>query len=366
MNSASLEPRPRHCFWLFCALILALPGCRDKPLRDAVERPVLFTEITDPGSTSYGRFAGSIQPQYEVALGFRVAGRLITRHAETGAQVRKGDLLATLEPGDQQHRLSARQAELSKALSSWQQVRDEHIRYLQLYERGVGSQARLDQLASDLHGQSAFLDQARAAVQQARDHVAYTRLSAEFDGLVTGWQAEVGQVMATGQAVVSLARPDSREAVVDLPLGVLASLSDDRQIRVISQLDEQVFVTAHVRQLAPQIDVGTRTQRVRLALQNSPDSFRLGSTITVEISGHAATFHELPNSAVLERDGKAQVWVIDPSTSTLSPRAVQVLARNGVRVQLSGELHEGEKVVIAGVNGLQTGQKIRLQREVGL
>ncbi|EPN55434.1 RND family efflux transporter MFP subunit, partial [Pseudomonas syringae pv. actinidiae ICMP 19096] len=72
----------------------------------------------------------------------------------------------------------------------------------------------------------------------------------------------------TGQAVVSLARPESREAVVDLPVGLLASLDDSRQIRVISQLDEQVSVIASVRQLAPQIDAGTRTQRVRLALQH--------------------------------------------------------------------------------------------------
>ncbi|MCF5602727.1 efflux RND transporter periplasmic adaptor subunit, partial [Pseudomonas syringae] len=108
------------------------------------------------------------------------------------------------------------------------------------------------------------------------------------------------------------------------------------------------------------------TQRVRLALQHTPDSFRLGSTVSVDISGDATVFHELPGSAVLEQDGKAQVWVIDPSTSTLSPRAVQVMARNGSTVQLSGELRAGEKVVIAGVNGMQVGQKVRMQREVSL
>ncbi|EPN74815.1 RND family efflux transporter MFP subunit, partial [Pseudomonas syringae pv. actinidiae ICMP 19101] len=73
-----------------------------------------------------------------------------------------------------------------------------------------------NQLNSDLRSQDALLNQANAAVQQAGDHLAYTRLTAEFDGLVTQWQTEVGQVMATGQAVVSLARPESREAVVDL------------------------------------------------------------------------------------------------------------------------------------------------------
>ncbi|WP_439851791.1 efflux RND transporter periplasmic adaptor subunit [Pseudomonas syringae] len=366
MSPPSGNPRPGRALWLFCTLIVVLPGCRDKPVRPVVERPVLYTEIVNQRSASSGRFAGTIQPQYEVALGFRVAGRITTRHAEIGQLVRKGDLLATLDSADQQHQLRARQAEFSKAQASWQQARDEHVRYDQLYERGIGSRARVDQLNSDLHAQDAIRQQTGVAVQQASDHVSYTRLTAEFDGLVTGWHAEVGQVIAAGQSVVSLARPESREAVVDLPMGLLAAQNNGRQITVISQLDEHVSVLAQVRQLAPQIDAGTRTQRVRLALQHTPDSFRLGSTVSVDISGDATVFHELPGSAVLEQDGKAQVWVIDPSTSTLSPRAVQVMARNGSTVQLGGELRAGEKVVIAGVNGMQAGQKVRMQREVSL
>ncbi|KPY00608.1 RND family efflux transporter MFP subunit [Pseudomonas savastanoi pv. nerii] len=126
---------------------------------------MLFTEIADQRSASYARFAGVIQPQYEVALGFRVAGRLATRHAEVGDRVRKGDLLATLEPGDQQHRLRARQAELGRARSAWQQARDEQTRYQQLYERGIGSRARLDQLNSEVRTQDALRSQASIALQ---------------------------------------------------------------------------------------------------------------------------------------------------------------------------------------------------------
>ncbi|MCD5995499.1 efflux RND transporter periplasmic adaptor subunit [Pseudomonas sp. CDFA 602] len=366
MSCRGIPSNTINAYWLIGALLIALPGCRDKPLRESVGRPVLFTEIVDQHSTSYGRFAGSIQPRYEVALGFRVAGRMATRHAQIGNRVHKGELLATLEPSDQQHQLRARQAQLSKAQASWLQARDEQQRYQQLFERGVGSRARLDQLGNDMHTQEAIRDQARNAVQQANDHVSYTRLLAEFDGLVTDWHAEVGQVMATGQPVVSLARPDSREAVVDLPVDRVTSLSGVLHIRVISQLNDQVSVGGSIRQLSPQIDASTRTQRVRLALQNTPDSFRLGSTVTVEISGARPEFRTLPKSAVLERDGQTHVWVIDPLTSTLHSRAVRVLARAESHVHVSGDLQEGDKVVIAGVNAVQAGQKIRMQREVGL
>ncbi|MGQ3822988.1 efflux RND transporter periplasmic adaptor subunit [Pseudomonas alliivorans] len=366
MSVHSRQPRILTFSWLACAALIALSGCRDKPVREAIERPVLFTEIVEPHQALHGRFAGSIQPQYEVPLGFRVAGRIATRQAEVGKAVRKGDLLATLEPSEQQNQLHARQAELSKAHASWQQVRDEQLRYQQLFERGVGSRARLDQLSSDLRNQDALQQRADIALQQARDHLSYTRLLAEFDGLVTDWRAEVGQVMAAGEPVVSLARPESREAVVDLPVGLVASLTDHAQFRVSSPLNAQLSVTAQIRQLSPQIDATTRTQRVRLTLNHTPDLFRIGSTVSVEISGSAPTSHRLPGSAVVQREGNAQVWVIDTRTSTLSPRVIQVLARNGSTVQVEGELQVGDKVVTAGVNTMQPGQKIRMQREVGL
>ncbi|MEE5071317.1 efflux RND transporter periplasmic adaptor subunit [Pseudomonas alliivorans] len=366
MSVHSRQPRILTFSWLACAALIALSGCRDKPVREAIERPVLFTEIVEPHQALHGRFAGSIQPQYEVPLGFRVAGRIATRQAEVGKAVRKGDLLATLEPSEQQNQLHARQAELSKAHASWQQVRDEQLRYQQLFERGVGSRARLDQLSSDLRNQDALQQRADIALQQARDHLSYTRLLAEFDGLVTDWRAEVGQVMAAGEPVVSLARPESREAVVDLPVGLVASLTDHAQIRVSSPLNPQVSVTAQIRQLSPQIDATTRTQRARLTLNHTPDLFRIGSTVSVEISGSAPTSHRLPGSAVVQREGNAQVWVIDTRTSTLSPRVIQVLTRNGSTVQVEGELQVGDKVVTAGVNTMQPGQKIRMQREVGL
>ncbi|MDG6401306.1 efflux RND transporter periplasmic adaptor subunit [Pseudomonas quasicaspiana] len=352
--------------WLFCIIFMMVAGCRDKPVREVVERPVLFIEMVDAQQHVHGRFAGSIQPRYEVELGFRVAGRIATRQVEIGDRVRRGDLLATLEPSGQQNQLRARQAELNKAQATWQQLSAERQRYQQLIEQGVGAQARLDQMSGDLQTQDAMLSQARNALQQATDHLSYTRLLAEFDGVVTDWHGEVGQVVATGHPVVSLARPESREAVVDLPLDLVATLNQSIRIQVISQLNPQAFVAARVRQLSPQIDPMTRTQRVRLTLDAVPDSFRLGSTVSIEISSVADSFRELPGSAVLEREGQARVWVIDPQSATLSSRDVTILARHGASVRVEGELRDGDKVVIAGVNGLRAGQRVRMDREVSL
>ena len=79
------------------------------------------------------------------------------------------------------------------------------------------SQAALDQAVAKRDTARARVDQAAASLQKARDQMGYTELKAEFDGVVTQRLAEVGQVLSAGQGVVTVARPDVREAVVDVP-----------------------------------------------------------------------------------------------------------------------------------------------------
>ena len=80
-----------------------------------------------------------------------------------------------------------------------------------------------------------------------------------------------------------------------------------------------MHATGSVREIAPQADSSTRTLRVRITLADPPESFRLGTTINAAINAGFPGI-ELPVSALLERDGKTMVWVVDPATSTVSTR----------------------------------------------
>ena len=88
-----------------------------------------------------------------------------------------------------------------------------------------------------------------------------TALRSDHAAVITAWQAEAGQTVTAGQAVVTLARPDVKEAVIDLPISLAEQLDKGLTFTVASQLDPTINTTATLRELEPQADPTTRTRR---------------------------------------------------------------------------------------------------------
>ena len=97
----------------------------------------------------------------------------------------------------------------------------------------------------------ASVAQARANLIKAKEQLRYTDLRSEFDGVVTAVQAELGQVVQPGQTVMSVARPDVREAVVDLPDSIGRTLNVGTAFGVTLQVDTSVRVCGTIRRSPP-------------------------------------------------------------------------------------------------------------------
>ena len=343
---------------------LLLSACGGEEEKPEPVRPVLSVVVEPQVQAQLGRFAGNIQARYESTLGFRVSGRIARRWLDVGAQVNPGDTLATLDPTDQQNQLRAAEGDLARVQAQWINAQANARRQQQLYDRGVGAQAALDVAQTDLKTTGASLEQARASVSQARDQLDYSTLRSDHAAVVTAWQAEAGQTVSAGQAVVTLARPDVKEAVIDLPISLAEQLDKGLVFTVASQLEPDINTTATLRELEPQADAATRTRRARLTLASTPAAFHLGTAVSVTLSSAVAPRSELPLTALLERDGKTQVWVVDPQQKTVATRDVTLLERTPGRIVLASGVQPGERVVTAGVNSLKPGQKVTFDEEV--
>jgi RND family efflux transporter MFP subunit len=341
-------------------LLGALSACsKEEPAPDPV-RPVLWVEANAISEESLGRFAGNIEARFESTLGFRVGGRIAQRHVDVGSEVQKGQLLATLDPTDQQNNVRAAQGDLARIEAQWINAQANARRQQELFDRGVGAQAQLDIAQTDLKTTNSSREQARSALSQAQDQLGYSELRTDHAAVVTRWQAEAGQVVTAGQEVVTLARPDVKEAVIDLPGSLADQLPVGVEFKVASQLDPQIATTATLREIEPQAERTTRTRRARLTLTDTPESFRLGTAISVTLSSAIAARTELPINALQEVDGKTQIWVIDQQNQTVNPREVQVVSRTGDTFVLSNGVKPGERIVSAGVNSLKPGQKVKV------
>ena len=166
-------------------------------------------------------------------------------------------------------------------------------------------------------------------------------------------------MVSAGQTVVTVASPDPRDAVFDIPEEFTDCFPVGNHLAISLLADPAVTATGVVREIAPQSDPATRTHRVRLTLDNPDASFRLGTTVRASLTNTAPSAIKLPETALLDDDSKPTVWVIGPNDK-LVRQPVQLAARkDGVAAVASG-LNAGERVLISGVHSVAEGQIVRV------
>lgn len=354
----------RYPVALAALALLVLGGCHEEAAEAPPPiRPVLYTVAKVVGTERFGPFAGTVEPRYQSQLGFRIGGRVVARDVTVGDVVRKGQRLAALDPVVTRSALTRAEADVADATAQSENAAATEARVRRLFEGGNVTQAQLDTATANRDTTQARLAQMRASLQKARDQIGYTELTADFDGVVTERRAEVGQDVTAGQTVVTVARPEVREAVVDIPEDLLGAMPRDERFTVALQSAPEVTATGTVREVAPFADASTRTRRIRMTLQDPPAAFRLGATITVDLTRKVAPHVVLPETAILSAEGRDAVWIVDAAGTRVARRPVEVAGRRHGFAALTAGVEPGERVVVAGTHSLGEGQTVRLADE---
>ncbi len=344
------------------ALALVLTGCKQETKGEEPVRPVLSHVLkpTAPGNT---QAVGTVQPRYETNLGFRVLGRLIARPVNVGDLVAEGQTIAAIDPTVLELAVQSAKADLSKAQAVLENASASEERKRILIKTDATTKQTLDDAEQMRAGAQASTARAQANLTKAIEQLGYAQVKADFAGVVTAVGAEVGQVVSPGQRVVTVARPEIREAVVDIGEDFPVPLKIDLPFAVSLQLRPALQVQGQIREIAPQADSVTRMRRVRISLTDPPESFRLGSTVTARPNNSENSVLRVPTSAVLTRDSQNFVWVVDPLTGTVSLHKVD-LAEDEGGLRVTGGLPEGARIVTAGIHSLKPGQQVRFEQDL--
>ncbi|MDX8462321.1 efflux RND transporter periplasmic adaptor subunit [Mesorhizobium humile] len=348
---------PRIVPLLILAALAACSRSEEKP--PEIIRPVLSMVIQPKTVETFG-FAGSVEPQYSADLAFRLLGRVVSRDVKVGDLVTKGTTIAALDPTALELAVQASKADLSNAQAQFTNAAASEDRQRQLLASANTSQATFDAAKQARQAAEAGVERANAALAKSQEQLGYARLFSDFDGVVTATGAEVGQTVSAGQTVVTVARTDPREAVVDIPDQLIGDLTVGMPFEIVLQSVPAIKTDARLREIAPQSEGTTRTRRVKLTLVDPPTAFRLGSTITATRMTKVNPTIELPMSALLEKDGSQKVWIVDPQSSSVSTREIKVASKGGGSFTVAEGLEAGMRVVTAGVHSLAEGQKVKV------
>jgi membrane fusion protein, multidrug efflux system len=344
---------------LGAALALSLlAGCsKPAPAEDPVRAVKLLT-LADTPAEAVTEFSGEIRPRVETRLSFRVAGKITARPVGVGDRVRRGQVLAEVDPQDYRLAVSAvTQRDLAQA---------DLAHFAALKSQGFISGAELERREATLKAAQAAVDQAQTGVNTQTNQASYTRLIATENGVVVGVDAEPGQVVAAGTPVLRVAQDGPRDAVFVAPEQLVGDIRMGSAVQVRQWAGGEP-VQGRVREVAAAADPVTRTFAVRVALAPSV-TWPLGATVVVKpqaVQMGGTPVLRIPSSALLQASGQSKVWLFDPATQTVQATPVEVAGADGNWVVLAGGLRPGQQIVSAGVHVLQPGQKVTVYQAPG-
>jgi RND family efflux transporter MFP subunit len=347
------------------ALLVALvAACAKQAPPPPAPRSVIAQVVGATPAQSANVYSGEVRARYENDLAFRVGGKVVARYVDVGAPVKKGQPLARLDPQDAQLNVESARSALAAAQADHELAKAEVERYRDLFDKKFVSKAVLDARETTFNTTRARLEQARAQAMVAANQSSYTTLAAEADGVITAVNLEAGQVVSPGQAVLRFARPDEKEVVISVPESRLGELRDAKRILVAVLAAPDKPAAGRIREIAPNADAATRTFAVKVSIVDPDPAIRLGMTANVALGeGRADDLILLPLSALTQTDGRPAVWVVDPQTSKVNLRPIEVGAYREDGATVTAGLKHGEVVVTAGVHKLLAGETVRVVSE---
>jgi len=340
--------------WLSACGEPATPAPQIRPVRVmTVEHRVVSEPVV---------LMGQIRAQDEISLAFRIDGKLVERNVSVGEKISSRQLVARLEPQNEQNALRSADADVQAARAALSQAEKVEARQRELLARGNTTRALYDQSLQQLQTAQAQVDSAQARFETAQKRVSDTELYAEVMGTVTGKGAEPGEIVRAAQMIVRIAREDRLDAVFDVPaqLMQLKGVPRDPVVEIALPDNPNIRTVGRVREIPPQPDPATRTFAVKVGLIDPPKEIHLGATVTGGISLSSPPVMSVPATALIDANGKPSVWVVDPRESTVALRPVQIVRYDPAVVIVSDGLRDGEVVVTAGVHVLHPGQKVKL------
>jgi RND family efflux transporter MFP subunit len=380
-----------HALAVFMAALLAVSGVAcGKDTTSAARtkaqepRPVRVVAAAVGPLPRTVTVTGTLAADEEVVAGFKVAGRVSEIAVDLGSPVRKGQLLARLDPTDFRLRVDQAEAALRQvraglglprdgsaesvdpektalvreARAVLEEARLNRDRTAQLWEKNYIARSEADASVSrllvaesryqaaleEVRNRQELLAERSSGLALARQQLSDAVLSAPIDGAVRERRASVGEYLAAGAPVFGLVRNHPLRLRVAVPEREAASVRVGQAVRVLLEGDSTVH-SGRVARLSPSIQEQNRTLNVEAEVANRDGRLRPGSFARAEIVVDAdRTAVMVPAGAVVTFAGLEKVFAVKDGKAV--EQRVRTGRRSGDRVEILEGVAEGEPVVV--------------------
>jgi RND family efflux transporter MFP subunit len=375
-DSASMPAGGSRRGWLIAGIAIVVLAAAGFALRS---RPALVETAAvavtgGAGTAGEGITAnGYVVARTKASVAAKLAGQLEYLGVNEGTRVRRGEVLARIESGDQQAALAQAQAARAQAQANLDQGRHDLERAQRLAAEQVLSAADLENARTRVDVLDAQLGQARAQVQLAEVGLENTRVRAPFDGTVLRKDAEVGEIVAPASAggsltrtsIVTMADLATLEVEVDVNEAYIAQIRNGQTARITLDAYPDTSFAGRVRQVVPTADRQKATVLVKVSILDRDPRIlpEMGAKVVFLREADPALVAPrrvlVPEAAIVRADGATSVWVLENERVAARPVLLGVV--HGTDLEVRDGLTGSERVVLRPPAGLKPGARVRVQ-----
>ena len=373
----SMETSQRSCEFMkklilaICGMLLVMlsASCEKKDTEKVeVIRPVRTMRIDSPSAIRNRTFSGTLKSSVEPKLSFRVEGTIDTLPVKIGMKVKKGELIARIDPTDYELEVKQTLAQLAKAKAQYNKARDDYERNKQLYEIGNISSSELEHSLASFRTGKAEVEATEKALQLARQRLAYCTLRAPLSGFIASVPVEVHQTVKSGEIIATLAVGGKMEMEIGMPEMLINQVKAGSDASIVFDAVPGEKFAAVISEVGVELTEST-TYPVKLQLLQEDSRLRSGMVGEARLgftAGNGEEFVTVPAVAVISSsDGRKSVWKYRPDADknnmgTVTRQDIEVggLTSSGIIVQQG--IQAGDIIVIRGVHRLSDGMRVRL------
>lgn len=340
----------RNCIALcmLSMLLLFETSCGSSGMeKNEISNVKLFTvRRADMASAQY--FPGRVMASEEVNMAFKVNGTLLQVYVNDGSKIRKGQLLAEIDPRDYQVQKDAAEAE-------YMSIKSEAERVMALYADSVST--------ADAYDKARFgLKQVTAKYENAVNQLADTKIYAPFDGFVQRRLLDPPTVIAAGMPVMTIISDGNLEIEINIPASTYLRHSDIVSFSTSFDFIPERNVNLGLKSIAHQANAN-QLYTVKLAVPEGLTSLPspgMNAMVNIEFKDEGYMKTLIPSSALIYKNGESFVWIYDEKKGIIVQRAVSVerLDTEGNAIVTQG-IFVGERIVCLGVHKLINGQRVK-------
>jgi len=337
----------------------------DKPIVEQV-RPVKVYELKQNENRRLRKFPGTAQALQHTKLSFRVGGPVITLNAETGRYIKKGAVIARIDPRDFKIRINTMHARLAASKANYAEARLQYDRYRQLVADNAAPRADFDRVKAAFESAEAQVNADAKGLENAKNALQDTTLYAPFSGYIHHQYVENNEMVPAGQPVVSMVDLSEMEIKIAIPEDLVPAVERfESYVCQFSAIPGKTY-PAEFKEIGKQPNPSNRTYPLTLVIDgDEPMPIRPGMAaevaITIKEANGKPKFMVPMPALVNDSDRQSFVWLVNPKAGKLHRQPVTVAAarQNGF-IEISGDLTAGQLIASAGAHTLTADQKVRV------